>query len=96
MISSMGKNHARILDAYFSGDELVIRKTRLYSFENERNAPTNLFFRYMLSQPSGRTGLRPVHPREDISPDSKGVLETTSMDVSIPSETGLSIRLKNT
>ncbi|OJJ40128.1 hypothetical protein ASPWEDRAFT_166214 [Aspergillus wentii DTO 134E9] len=51
---SFMQNYGRILHAFYNGKRLVIRKTRLYAFEDE-NAPFDLFIRHLASEPVGYT-----------------------------------------
>ncbi|RAH85516.1 hypothetical protein BO86DRAFT_159337 [Aspergillus japonicus CBS 114.51] len=57
MISCMRQRQARILQAHFNGEDLVIRKSHLYDFSTrelrEKNIP--LFLLYMASRPIGDT-----------------------------------------
>ncbi|RAL16042.1 uncharacterized protein BO97DRAFT_403210 [Aspergillus homomorphus CBS 101889] len=57
MISCMRQRKARILQAHFDGEDLVIRKSGLYDFSTrdlrEKNIP--LFLLYMASRPIGDT-----------------------------------------
>ncbi|PYH40502.1 uncharacterized protein BP01DRAFT_361227 [Aspergillus saccharolyticus JOP 1030-1] len=57
MISCMRQRKARILQAHFDGEDLVIRKSGLYNFATrelrEKNIP--LFLLYMASRPTGNT-----------------------------------------
>lgn len=51
LLSFLGPQHARVFYACMDGYELVIRQSRLYSFEREATAPIDLFARLLLSRP---------------------------------------------
>lgn len=51
MLSFMGPQHGRILYAFMDGEQLVLRQSRLFSFERKANAPFALFQRILLSHP---------------------------------------------
>ncbi|KAF9894866.1 hypothetical protein FE257_004487 [Aspergillus nanangensis] len=55
LISCQGPQHARILYSCMGGDTLVIRQSKLYSFEKQITAPWDLFTRWMLSHPKKET-----------------------------------------
>ncbi|KKA22961.1 hypothetical protein T310_3012 [Rasamsonia emersonii CBS 393.64] len=54
LFSVMG-HHARILQAHFDGNELVVQCSKLYSFEHEQDAPLDFFAQWFLSAPTGKT-----------------------------------------
>jgi hypothetical protein len=51
MVSVVGPQHARILYACMDGRDMVIRQSKLYSFEKRLAAPWDLFARILLSSP---------------------------------------------
>lgn len=51
MISLMRPQHARIIEGYFDGKELVISKSPLYDFTREEQALLRLFARNLFSRP---------------------------------------------
>lgn len=57
MVFSFMGYHARIIQAYHNGDDLIIHKSRVFEFRDIETAPTDLFIRYMSSRPVGRTTL---------------------------------------
>jgi hypothetical protein len=54
----MSDYKGRIIQAYFNGDELVIRKSKLYDFSTREtlSSSTTLFMQWMASKPVGDTG----------------------------------------
>ncbi|KAJ5589470.1 hypothetical protein N7537_012148 [Penicillium hordei] len=50
ILSYMGEQHGRIIQALFDGENLVLQHSQLWSFENEDIAPVELFIRYIISQ----------------------------------------------
>ncbi|OJZ85442.1 hypothetical protein ASPFODRAFT_62087 [Aspergillus luchuensis CBS 106.47] len=53
MVSFMIPSHARILQAHMHNGKLVVAHSRIYSFETMREAPMDLFTRWLLSTPVG-------------------------------------------
>lgn len=53
LLSFLGPRHGRVLYACMDDEQLVIRQSRLYSFETLARAPVDLFARLHLSQPLG-------------------------------------------
>lgn len=51
ILSYVGPQHARLLYACTKRRQLVIRLSRLYSFERKTTAPLDLFARVLLSRP---------------------------------------------
>ena len=52
----MVPRHARLLQAYYNGHELVIHKTELFDFTKEKNTDALLVFtRFLASDPTGDT-----------------------------------------
>ncbi|KAJ5614338.1 hypothetical protein N7528_007992 [Penicillium herquei] len=52
LIAYVGRNHGRIMQAFYDGHGLNLQYSPLMSFEDEEDvAPVDLFFRYMLSNP---------------------------------------------
>lgn len=49
----MGRQHGRIIQALYDGNNLSIQYSQLWSFENEETAPVELFLRYNISKPVG-------------------------------------------
>ena len=56
-ITVLEKMKARVLDAYYSSEGLVVRKTRLLDFSDETNAVFNIDYimECMTSKPKGDT-----------------------------------------
>jgi hypothetical protein len=52
MISSVAPQHARIYYACMDDDELVIRQSKIYSFEKKDTALWDLFASILLSGPA--------------------------------------------
>ncbi|KAH1371468.1 hypothetical protein KXV22_005630 [Aspergillus fumigatus] len=67
MFSVMSDSKARIIQAYFNGDKLVIRKSRLYDFSTPEtlSSSTTLFMQWMASKTGGNTS---GFPLEDFEP----------------------------
>ncbi|KAH1451652.1 hypothetical protein KXX13_003326 [Aspergillus fumigatus] len=63
----MSDSKARIIQAYFNGDKLVIRKSRLYDFSTPEtlSSSTTLFMQWMASKTGGNTS---GFPLEDFEP----------------------------
>jgi hypothetical protein len=56
MVSFMGYQHGRIIHAHQNRDgKLVLRYSRLFSFESKATAPFEFFYRVMLSTAVGDT-----------------------------------------
>ncbi|KAI9928133.1 hypothetical protein MW887_002166 [Aspergillus wentii] len=57
VFSFMGKQHGRILQAYYNGTAVVIRMTKLYDFTTAANARKHLqlFAQHMANNPTGNT-----------------------------------------
>lgn len=51
LLSYVGRQHGRFFYASMNGSEMIIRQSKLYSFENRGNAPLDLFTRILLSCP---------------------------------------------
>ncbi|OJJ32421.1 hypothetical protein ASPWEDRAFT_44534 [Aspergillus wentii DTO 134E9] len=51
MTSFLGPQHGRIFYACMDGEKLIIRQSRLYSFEKKESAPWDFFSRILLSSP---------------------------------------------
>lgn len=51
LLSFVGPQHGRMFYASMYGQEMVIRQSKLYSFETKANAPLDLFARILLSRP---------------------------------------------
>ncbi|RLL96014.1 hypothetical protein CFD26_105610 [Aspergillus turcosus] len=62
LFSIMSDFKARIIQAYFDGDQLVIRKSKLYDFSTREtlSSSTTLFMQWMASQPVGDTSGFPL------------------------------------
>jgi hypothetical protein len=52
----MGQKHARIIQASFDGENLVLQYSQLWSFVDDDTAPVELFVRYNISQAVGLEG----------------------------------------
>ncbi|KAJ5514621.1 hypothetical protein N7463_004173 [Penicillium fimorum] len=57
VLSYMGGQHGRIIQALFDGENLVLQYSQLWSFEDENTAPVELFIRYNISRPVGLESL---------------------------------------
>lgn len=53
LLSYMGKQHGRIVQAVVEKGRISLQFSKLWSFEVEDTAPVELFIRYQLSQPVG-------------------------------------------
>ncbi|KAJ5694324.1 hypothetical protein N7536_004736 [Penicillium majusculum] len=53
VLSYMGEQHGRIIQASFDGEILVLQYSHLWSFEDADTAPVELFMRYNISQTVG-------------------------------------------
>lgn len=51
ILSSVGPQHGRSLHVCLGEERLVIRQSKLYSFECQATAPLDLFARFLLSRP---------------------------------------------
>lgn len=51
LLSYVGRQNGRFFYASMKGSEMIIRQSRLYSFESRGNAPLNLFAGILLSHP---------------------------------------------
>lgn len=51
MASLLGPQHGRLFYACMNGEKLMIRQSKLYSFEKKDTAPRDFFTRFMLSRP---------------------------------------------
>lgn len=51
MVSLLGPQHGRLFYACMNGEKLVIRQSKLYSFERKDTAPWDFFSRFILSRP---------------------------------------------
>ncbi|KAJ5406706.1 hypothetical protein N7465_007990 [Penicillium sp. CMV-2018d] len=50
VLSYMGEQHGRIIQASFDGANLVLQYSQLWSFEDDDTAPVELFMRYNIRQ----------------------------------------------
>ncbi|KOS41039.1 hypothetical protein ACN38_g8112 [Penicillium nordicum] len=50
VLSYMGEQHGRIIQASFDGENLILQYSPLWSFEDDDTAPVELFIRYYISQ----------------------------------------------
>lgn len=57
MFSMMGPRHLRILQAHWSGIQMVIQKSELYDLRHEDEDVLKLLSRWFLSRPIGETSL---------------------------------------
>lgn len=55
MVFSFMGRQARIIQAYHDGQELVIRKSQLFTFQDSTTNPMNLLARYVANRPVGET-----------------------------------------
>lgn len=53
----MDPRHARIIQAVYDGEGLSIQYSQLFSFEDEKTAPIELFLRYNVCRPVGLEGI---------------------------------------
>lgn len=53
VLSFMGDQKGRIIQASYNGKGLTLQYSRLWSFANSSTAPLELFIRYRLSEPIG-------------------------------------------
>ncbi|KAJ5812434.1 hypothetical protein N7474_008735 [Penicillium riverlandense] len=53
VLSYTGRNHGRIIQASYDGQDLALQYSPLWSFENEEMAPVELFVRYMMCESVG-------------------------------------------
>jgi hypothetical protein len=51
MVSLVGPQHARIYYACMDGSDVVVRQSRLYSFEKRETAPLDYFASFLASTP---------------------------------------------
>jgi hypothetical protein len=51
MISLLGPQHGRLFYACMNDGDLVIRQSRLFSFEKKATAPWDFFTRVIISRP---------------------------------------------
>lgn len=51
LVSLLGPQHGRLFYACMNGRKLVIRQSKLYSFEKKDTAPWDFFSRFILSRP---------------------------------------------
>ncbi|XHF98657.1 hypothetical protein AWENTII_002202 [Aspergillus wentii] len=58
IISFMGQ-HGRIIQAYHDGNNLALRKSKLFEFFNAETSPIDLFSRFTISKRVGNTGELP-------------------------------------
>lgn len=64
MFSFMGPDQARVLQAYFDGQKLILHKTKLYSFTDKSKAPIDLFLCLLMNVPVGDTKVLPASPMD--------------------------------
>lgn len=85
----MGNLSGRILQAYFDGTKLVVRKTKLLEFTDEGTARKSIqiFLQHMSNVPVGNTQLKANHPGEGDSPGSPSLLAARSSNTP-PASTG--------
>lgn len=55
MIFSFGAKHGRILQAFYDGKNLVIRKSKLIDLTDLSSRPFDVFVRFAASKPVGNT-----------------------------------------
>lgn len=55
MISLLGPQHGRLFYACMDGERLVIRQSKLCSFERKDTAPWDFLSRFILSRPLGES-----------------------------------------
>lgn len=53
----MGPTHIRILEAYYDGKNLVIRKTKLYDMKKKTDENVELISRWFFAYAAGETTL---------------------------------------
>ncbi|PWY88199.1 hypothetical protein BO70DRAFT_393923 [Aspergillus heteromorphus CBS 117.55] len=60
LLSFMAPQHGRVLEAHIEGSsKILIKCSRLYSFEKNEDAPFELFYRWLLADPVGMTPCEP-------------------------------------
>lgn len=76
----MGNLSGRILQAYFDGTKLIVRKTKLLDFTDEKTARKNIpiFLQHMSNVPVGNTRSKANQPGEKDSPDNPSPLAARS------------------
>jgi hypothetical protein len=90
IISFMGPQHGRIIQAHHDGEKLVIRYSPLYSFVYRDKAPFEFFLRCCLNEPIGVTEVVDcVRERREVE---KKTQETKSGREEEGEGTGLAIR----
>ncbi|PWY77422.1 hypothetical protein BO70DRAFT_397708 [Aspergillus heteromorphus CBS 117.55] len=55
LFSYMGPQHARLIEAFFTGDALTVRATRLYDLRKKDEAVFKLLAQWYLGKPTGTT-----------------------------------------
>lgn len=55
MLFSFMGHHAKIIEAYHDGANLIVRQSRLFEFDSYETAPIDLFVRYLASEAVGDT-----------------------------------------
>lgn len=70
VFSFMNHCRGRIIQGYYDGHEVVLRKSKLFDFSNAKTAPFELFVRHLASAPVGDTEkLPPPLPTQDVADD---------------------------
>ena len=70
IFSFMNHCRGRIIQGYYDGHEVVLRKSKLFDFSNPKTAPFELFVRHLASAPAGDTETLPERlptPTEDVA-----------------------------
>ncbi|KAE8353817.1 hypothetical protein BDV28DRAFT_100294 [Aspergillus coremiiformis] len=57
LVSLMSPQHGRILEGSLHQRKLIVRKSRLYSFETNQDAPIELFVRWLFGDPIATTSI---------------------------------------
>ena len=68
VFSFMNHCRGRIIQGYYDGHEVVLRKSKLFDFSDAKTAPFELFVRHLASTPVGDTEkLPPPLPTQDVA-----------------------------
>ncbi|KAH8801595.1 hypothetical protein F5884DRAFT_757243 [Xylogone sp. PMI_703] len=83
MLSVMGPQHGRFLQAYFRERTFVINRSKLYNFKEKDLVARELFARWALAIPTGKTKLDETQddPKDEEDTGRKGAEELESIDM---------------
>ncbi|KAJ5902342.1 hypothetical protein N7495_002870 [Penicillium taxi] len=67
MLSFMGPQQGRIIQASYDGWQLNLQYSQLWSFRDEKTAPLEMFVRYFIAQPniSNQYGQHKKHKKHE-------------------------------